>query len=126
MTGARERKRAERQKRASLRWSGAPVEAQPAAAAEPQGSDTGHSETFEERMARRYEQRNAEARARLEPLEEGERPRAVTVAAVVSTLLAVAITVQGVLSIAGVEAGDSALHDRRPSCFSRSSSGQWR
>jgi hypothetical protein len=108
VTGARERKRAERQKR--KRRSGesvaAPVEAQPAPATEPEtNGDPGHSETFEERMARRYEERNAEARARLEPLEEGERPGAVTVAAVTSTLLAVAISVQGVLSIAGVEAG---------------------
>ena len=38
---------------------------------------------------------------------EGERPGAVTVAAVISTLLAVAISVQAVLSIAGVDAGDA-------------------
>ena len=110
MTGARERKRAERQKR--KRRSGAsvaaPVEPQPAPAAEAQeNGGGGRSETFEERMARRYEERNAEARAKLEPLEEGERPGAVTVAAVTSTLLAVAISVQAVLSIAGVDAGDA-------------------
>ncbi len=110
MTGARERKRAERQKR--KRRSGAsvaaPVEPQPAPATEAQeNGGGGRSETFEERMARRYEERNAEARAKLEPLEEGERPGAVTVAAVTSTLLAVAISVQAVLSIAGVDAGDA-------------------
>jgi hypothetical protein len=110
VTGARERKRAERQKR--KRRSGAsmaaPVEPQPAPATEVQeNGGGGRSETFEERMARRYEERNAEARAKLEPLEEGERPGAVTVAAVTSTLLAVAISVQAVLSIAGVDAGDT-------------------
>jgi hypothetical protein len=108
VTGARERKRAERQKRKrrAAERVGAPIEAQPSPATEPQeNGDPGHSETFEERMARRYEQRTAEARARLEPLEQGERPGAVTIAAVVSTLLAIAITVQGILSIAGVEAG---------------------
>lgn len=36
----------------------------------------------------RSEQRNAEARARLEPLDEGERPTAVTVAALVAGALA--------------------------------------
>jgi hypothetical protein len=110
VTGARERKRAERQKR--KRRSGAsvaaPVEPQPAPATEAQeNGGGGRSETFEERMARRYEERNAKARAKLEPLEEGERPGAVTVAAVTSTLLAVAISVQAVLSIAGVDAGDA-------------------
>jgi hypothetical protein len=70
----------------------------------PSGS-TGPSESFEERLARRSEQRNAEARAALKPLAEGERPTAVTVGAVVSTILAIAITVQAVLSAAGVSAG---------------------
>jgi hypothetical protein len=110
VTGARERKRAERQKR--KRRSGervsAPVEAQPEPATEPQGNgDPRPSETFQEKMTRRYEERNAEARAKLVPLEEGERPRAVTVGAIVSTVLAVAITVQGALSVAGVDAGDT-------------------
>jgi hypothetical protein len=69
------------------------------------------SETFEERMARRTEERNAAARAKLEPLERGERPGAVTVAAVVSTLLALLITVQGFLALADVDAGGA---DIRP------------
>jgi hypothetical protein len=56
-------------------------------------------------MARRYEERNEEARAKLEPLEKGERPRAVTVGAVVSTVLAIVISVQAVLSLAGVSSG---------------------
>src|SRR3954470_13070166 len=38
----------------------------------------------------RSELKNAEARAKLEPLREGERPRAVTVAAIIATILTVA------------------------------------
>jgi hypothetical protein len=93
MAGARDRKRAERQKRkrrgASGNGSGAPPP----------------EETFQEKMSRRYEERNAEARAKLEPLEPGERPRAVTVGAGVSVLLALIFTVSAVLAIAGVHAG---------------------
>jgi hypothetical protein len=93
MAGARDRKRAERQKRkrrgASGNGSGAPPP----------------EETFQEKMARRYEERNAEARAKLEPLEPGERPRAVTVGAAVAVLLALVFTVSAVLAIAGVHAG---------------------
>jgi hypothetical protein len=103
MTGARERQK--RKRRAADR-SAAPAEAAPAPAAELHGNgDQGHSESFEERMARRYEERNAEARAKLEPLEEGERPTAVTVGAIVSAVLAIIFTVSAVLAIAGVDAG---------------------
>jgi hypothetical protein len=56
-------------------------------------------------MSRRYEERNAEARAKLEPLEAGERPRAVTVGAVVAALLALVFSVSAGLAIAGVHAG---------------------
>jgi hypothetical protein len=56
-------------------------------------------------MARRYEERNAEARAKLEPLEPGERPAAVTVGAIVAAVLAVIFTVSAVLAVAGVDAG---------------------
>jgi hypothetical protein len=44
---------------------------------------------------RSAEERNAEARARLEPLAEGERPRAVTVAAIVAALAAPANLLSG-------------------------------
>jgi hypothetical protein len=107
VTGARDRKRAERQKRkrrSAERTS--PPSASPAAA-EP-GEANGEplrSETFQERLARRSEERNSEARAKLEPLQKGERPAAVTVGAVVSGILAVIITVSAVLAIAGVDAG---------------------
>ncbi|MBX5470302.1 MAG: hypothetical protein IRZ21_10430 [Thermoleophilaceae bacterium] len=54
----------------------------------------------------RSERRNAEARARLEPLREGERPTAVTVAA----LIALALAVTEIVSwLAGVE-----IDGRRP------------
>jgi hypothetical protein len=56
-------------------------------------------------MARSSEERNAEARARLKPLAEGERPTAVTVGAIVSALLAIVFTVSAVLAAAGVEVG---------------------
>jgi hypothetical protein len=107
MTGARERKRAERQKRKrrTAERSPEPVETQTEAATEQQNGDHAHSESFEEKMSRRYEERNAETRAKLEPLEEGERPTAVTVGAIVAVALALIFTVSAVLAIAGVDAG---------------------
>ena len=109
MAGARDRKRAERQKRKrrpaeqAPPLAEAPVEASDVAVESNGGqADT---ETFQERMARRYEERNVEARAKLEPLERGERPGAVTAGAIVSAVLAIVFTVSAVLAIAGVEAG---------------------
>jgi hypothetical protein len=107
MAGARERKRAERRKR--KRRSGEdPGSVDGGAGSKTEAvqtaEDVAPQETFEERMTRRYEERNAEARARLEPLEPGERPRAVTVAAVVSALLALVFAVSAVLAVAGVDA----------------------
>ena len=108
MTGARDRKRAERQKRKrrSAGRPSVPVEAQPVPATEQGNGDQAPSENFQERMARRYEERNDEARAKLEPLEPGERPTAVTVGAIVAGVLGVIFTVSAVLAIAGVNAGD--------------------
>jgi hypothetical protein len=105
VSGARDRKRAERQKRKRRITEGSalPAEAEPVAA--EQGNGQPNAESFEERMSRRYEERNAEARAKLEPLEPGERPRAVTAGAIVSGVLAVIFTVSAVLAIAGVDAG---------------------
>jgi hypothetical protein len=97
----RERKRAARQKRkrrSAERGAGSNGDTATATTPEP-------AETFQEKMARRYEERNAEARAKLEPLEEGERPTAVTVGAIVSAALAMVFTVSAVLAIVGVEAG---------------------
>jgi cation transport ATPase len=107
VAGARDRKRAERQKRKRRggdRVAAPPVEASDPDAAAANGGPAAE-ETFQERMARRYEERNAEARAKLEPLEPGERPRAVTVGAAVAVLLALVFTVSAVLAIAGVHAG---------------------
>jgi hypothetical protein len=107
VAGARDRKRAERQKRKRRSPAlAAPVETpiEPDdAAAESNG--TASSETFQEKMARRYEERNEEARSKLEPLEEGERPGAVTAGAIVSAVLAIIFTVSAGLAIAGVDAG---------------------
>jgi cation transport ATPase len=97
--GSRERKREERRKR-KRRSAGRG----PQAAAEPATGDA-EAESFQERMARSSEERNAEARARLKPLAEGERPTAVTVGAIVSALLAIVFTVSAVLAAAGVEVG---------------------
>src|SRR5215216_1342638 len=99
MAGARERKRAERRKRKRRAGNGVTPNAEEAVARA--NGEPAAVETFEERMARRYEERNAEARAKLEP---GERPTAVTVAAVVSAVLAVVFAVSAVLAIAGVDA----------------------
>jgi cation transport ATPase len=104
MAGARERKRAERRKRkrrsdetpAPLDGDTAPRSdtTQPAPAPPAQ-------ESFQERMARRYEERNAEARAKLEPLEPGERPKAVTVGAVVAGVLAAVMTASAAVAAFG-------------------------
>jgi hypothetical protein len=107
MAGARDRKRADRQKRKrrSTERASDPVEA-PGESETAAASNGGvPEETFQEKMSRRYEERNAEARAKLEPLEQGERPTAVTVGAIASTVLALVFTVSAGLAIAGVEAG---------------------
>jgi hypothetical protein len=106
VTGARDRKRAERQKRKRRSAERtAPDTRQVAEMGQANGEPHG-SETFQERLARRSEERNVDARAKLKPLAAGERPAAVTVGAVVSGVLAVIITVSAILAIAGVDAGD--------------------
>ena len=98
MAGARERRRAQRQKRKRrTQEPAAPVEAN--GASQPPATQTQPQESFQERMARRYEERNADARAKLEPLEPGERPTAVTVGAIVSAVFAVIFTVSAVVAI---------------------------
>jgi hypothetical protein len=108
MAGARDRKRAERQKRKRRSTGQAPSIESPVESDEVAAESNGAGETtesFQEKMSRRYEERNAEARAKLEPLEEGERPTAVTVGAVASAVLALVFTVSAALAIAGVDAG---------------------
>lgn len=92
--GSRERKRAERRKRKQRR---AAIEPQATAAAEEvepeavNGGGTGPSELAAEADARgvsKSEIRNERAREALAPLEEGERPRAVTAGAIASAAIA--------------------------------------
>jgi hypothetical protein len=101
--GSRERKREERRKRKRRA-----AETATEAATDPSNganAASAASESFEERLARRSEERNVAARAQLEPLAQGERTTAVTVGAVVSALLAIVFTVSAVLAAAGVEVG---------------------
>jgi hypothetical protein len=79
MSGSRERKRAERRQRRMR-------------AAERQAA-----------MSARSEAKDEAVRETLEPLDEGERPTAVTVAAVASAVLAMVFTVSTVVAAAGVE-----------------------
>jgi hypothetical protein len=92
--GSRERKRAERQKR--KRRS---VEREASPEAEPTAVPEG--ESFEQKLARRTEERNAQARAELEPLEQGERPTAVTIGAIVSAVFAAIMTGSAVIAATG-------------------------
>jgi hypothetical protein len=108
--GSRERKREQRRKR-KRRSASHSAESNGQQLADPATATAHAPESFEERMARRSEERNMAARAKLKPLERGERPGAVTVAAVVSTLLALLISVQAVLALADVDAGGA---DIRP------------
>jgi hypothetical protein len=54
-----------------------------------------------ERMAKRSEQRNREARERLEPLAEGERPGAATAGAIVSALIALVFWASTAIAVFG-------------------------
>jgi hypothetical protein len=96
--GSRERKRAERQKR--KRRSTQRVEVAETGPANGDGESV-QEEPFQERMARRSEERNAEARAQLKPLDQGERPTAVTIGAIVSALIAMIFTVSAVVAAIG-------------------------
>ena len=62
-------------------------------------------------IASRYEERNVEERQKLEPLEEAERPTVVTIAAVISAVVAVA-------SIVGYALWDVLRDDPRPPALS--------
>jgi hypothetical protein len=105
--GSRERKRADRQKRKrrAARRTPAEVGEQIASDGVTSEGSAEPSESFQERIGRRSEERNAAARAGLKPLAEGERPRAVTVGAAVSAVLAAVFTVSAVLAFGGVEVG---------------------
>ncbi|MDP9228943.1 MAG: hypothetical protein M3M99_07780, partial [Actinomycetota bacterium] len=101
LMGSRERRRTERRKRKrrSSEGQGAgPSDSDPAASPSDSNGEP-RQQSFQERMSTRSAQRNAEARAALEPLAGGERPRAVAVGAVISALIAIVFTVSAVIAI---------------------------
>ena len=98
----RERKRAERQTRKRRSVERPPAEATQADSPDDAPAQTAEPESFKERMERRYEEserRNAERRAELEPLESGDRPRAVTIGAFISAVLALIFTSSAVVAV---------------------------
>lgn len=105
---SRERKRAERRKRKQR--SGAVAPAIPAASSNGDGegpatAQAGNVEDLaaeaEARGVSRSEIRNEQARDELEPLDEGERPRVVTVGALISAAIGASIVIAW---LAGAEA----------------------
>jgi hypothetical protein len=96
--GSRERKRAELRRRKQRAAQRPPVGAAPETGA-PAPPEPEPREDFAERMGRRSEERNAEARAKLEPLAEGERPLVVTIGAGVSALLALSVIFGAVIGL---------------------------
>jgi hypothetical protein len=62
-----------------------------------------------EEMATRTEAKNEQARAELEPLEEGQRPTVVTVAAVVSGLIAISAVVGWALGVQVTRIGSDGI-----------------
>jgi len=119
---SRERKRAERRKRKERSGATAASEADPAAKGAQDAAAGAHEETVEDLAAEaeargisRSELRNERAREELEPLEEGERPRAVTIGAVISLLIALSILI-GWLAGAKVQVVGTDLSER-PNAF---------
>jgi len=98
--GSRERKRERRRKRKRQSTEREPGDAVNGGGALQSGDAADSPESLQQRMSRRSEERNEEARASLEPLDEGERPTAVTAATVVSAILALIFTVSAVLALA--------------------------
>lgn len=103
MTGSRERRRSERRKR---KRRSAQRTASPEAVAESEvaaglgaGGGAAAAESFSERIGRRSEARNQAVRDGLEPLHEGERPGAVTVAAAVAAVVSTIFTVSAALAL---------------------------
>ncbi len=116
---SRDRKRAERRKRKQRSGSsalGAPGEAAAPGDVDANGDAT--AETIEDLAAQaeargvsRSELRNEQAREELEPLPEGERPRVVTIGAVISMLIALSILI-GWLAGAKVQVVGTDLSER--------------
>ena len=97
--GSRERKREQRRKRKRRALQSETSEAVNGGGAVKSGDAADPAESFQQRMSRRSEERNQEVRASLEPLVEGERPGAVTVATIVSAVLALIFTVSAILAL---------------------------
>ena len=97
--GSRERKREQRRKRKRRALQSETAEAVNGGGAVESGDAADPPESFQQRMSRRSEERNQEVRASLEPLVEGERPGAVTVATIVSAVLALIFTISAVLAL---------------------------
>jgi hypothetical protein len=115
---SRERKRADRRKRKQRAGTGpAPQPPEPDQPAEPTLEDVAAAAEGDAPRTSRSEARNAEARAQLEPLEEGERPFIVTVGALVSAAIAASIVI-GWLAGAKVSVEGSTL-DERPQFLSQ-------
>ena len=97
--GSRERKRAELQRRKQRAVERPPVGSSPETGAPVESAVANAPES-------RSEQKNREAREALPPLAEGERPLVVTIAAVISALLA--------LSVAGAYIAGAEVDGERP------------
>jgi hypothetical protein len=99
--GSRERKRAERRKRKRRSTERTTAANGASAPARGETAEAPSAESFPERMARRSEERNAAARAKLKPLERGERPTPVTVGFVVTVIFAAIFTASAVIAAFG-------------------------
>jgi len=99
--GSRERKRAERRKRKRRSTERTTAGNGASAPAPGETAEAAPAESLPERMARRSEERNAAARAKLKPLERGERPTPVTVGAIVSVVFAAIFTASAAIAAVG-------------------------
>jgi hypothetical protein len=105
--GSRERKRAERRKRKARGATRPPASATDGAGSEaPPARSVAEASSPMQRGYARAEERNRAAREALQPLQAGERPTAVTVGAVASTVIALGFCVSAGLALAGVEVND--------------------
>jgi hypothetical protein len=99
--GSRERKRAERRKRKRRSTERTTAGNGASAPAPGETAEGAPAESLPERMARRSEERNVAARAKLKPLERGERPTPVTVGFVVTVIFAAIFTASAVIAAVG-------------------------
>jgi hypothetical protein len=103
--GSRESKRAERRKR-KARGAARTGASDRREALTRTGDESGDEASPIARGYARAEERNRAAREALQPLQAGERPTAVTVGAIASTVVALGFCVSAGLALAGVEVND--------------------